>query len=410
MSERRSRVKRSRRSQITLDVSWNEAERLEKAAAIHGFASASDYLLWLHRKTCESPVASRGEEREAAKRPCRRLSTERGSIFEGDSLGVMRDVATGAVNLILTSPPFGLVFKKGYGNEDADRYVEWFRPFAREFRRILAPNGSLVIDIGGAWKKGQPTRSLYHYELLISLAREFGFHLAQEFYWWNPARLPSPAEWVNVRRVRVKDAVNCIWWLSLSPYPKASNRRVLQPYSRSMRNLLERGYRPGIRPSGHRITDKFSRDNGGAIPPNLLAVANTESQSSYQRYCRERGLVEHPARFPAPVPAFFVQMLTDPDDLVLDPFAGSCVTGAVAERMGRRWMCCEIEGDYVEGAKGRFRTGNDLRIDAFSDRPYEIAAPRISLTQQSPLDPAGGSGVGSPPRRGSTKPRRRGAL
>jgi len=130
-------------------------------------------------------------------------------------------------------------------------------------------SGSLVIDIGGAWVPGQPTRSLYHYELLISLCRSFRFHLAQEFFWWNPARLPTPAEWVTVRRIRVKDAVNCVWWLSKTPWPKASNRRVLAPYSESMLGLLKHGYKAKLRPSGHDISEKFSIDNRAAIPPTF---------------------------------------------------------------------------------------------------------------------------------------------
>jgi site-specific DNA-methyltransferase (cytosine-N4-specific) len=72
--------------------------------------------------------------------------------------------------------------KKEYGNVGADEYLDWFRPFGAAFRRVLKPKGSLVIDIGGAWVPGQPTRSLYHYELLIMLCHEFGFHLAQEFF------------------------------------------------------------------------------------------------------------------------------------------------------------------------------------------------------------------------------------
>jgi site-specific DNA-methyltransferase (cytosine-N4-specific) len=83
------------------------------------------------------------------------------------------------------------------------------------------------------------------------LCREFDFHLAQEFFWWNPSKLPTPAEWVNIRRVRVKDAINCIWWLSRTPWPKASNRRVLIPYSDSMEELLKNGYKAKRRPSGH---------------------------------------------------------------------------------------------------------------------------------------------------------------
>src|SRR5579859_2319447 len=169
-------------------------------------------------------------------------TTCNGKIYCGDSLQLLKNqeiVQPGSVNLIMTSPPFGLVRQKEYGNVDADEYLEWFRPFAQAFYNSLADNGSLVIDIGGAWIPGQPTRSLYHYELLIMLCREFHFHLAQEFYWWDASKLPCHAEWVTVRRIRVKGAVNCIWWRSKTPWPKASNMRVLQPYSDSMQELLQ---------------------------------------------------------------------------------------------------------------------------------------------------------------------------
>jgi len=106
------------------------------------------------------------------------FKTKIGQIFLGDSLGLLRaKIADSSVDLIVTSPPFGLVRKKDYGNVDAHDYVEWFKPFGKEFHRVLKDGGSLVIDIGGAWISGQPTRSLYHYELLISLCKEFGFHL-----------------------------------------------------------------------------------------------------------------------------------------------------------------------------------------------------------------------------------------
>ena len=280
--------------------------------------------------------------------------TRLGRIYHADSLEVMKRRRKASVDLIMTSPPFALTRKKDYGNKQEDDYLQWFRGFAGQFHRILRDNGSLVIDLGGAWKPGLPVRSLYHFKLLIILCEEFGFHLAQEFYWWNPSKLPTPAEWVNIRRIRVKDGINTVWWLSKTPWPRATNRRVLQPYSDSMRALLNNGYSAKLRPSGHDISAKFAVDNGASIPPNLIAIPNTESNSSYMRYCKERDIKVHPARFPAALPEYFIRMVTDPRDLVFDPFAGSCVTGEVAERLGRRWICAELVEDYLEGAKGRF--------------------------------------------------------
>ena len=372
----------------------SEAElyELKKAARENGFPSISEYLISLHNEKKSRQVEYYTDEEKSTADPTLFFETAIGKIFTGDASRVMQEMITPkSVDLIMTSPPFGLVRKKAYGNEDADDYVAWFRKFAEGFQKILKPHGSLVIDIGGAWKKGQPTRSLYHFELLISLCREFGFHLAQEFYWWNPSKLPTPAEWVNVRRIRVKDAVNCIWWLSPTPFPKASNKRVLQPYSDSMKKLLKDGYKAKLRPSGHDISTKFKKNNRGAIPPNLIALANTESNSKYQRFCRENNLPEHPARFPEGIPAYFIRMLTDKNDLVFDPFAGSCMTGSVAEKMNRQWMCCEIDSQYVKGALGRFEPNGNGESGGRS-QPYNIYPPILDILEEkdAPLPKDGG--------------------
>lgn len=174
---------------------------------------------------------------------------------------------------------------------------------------------------------------------------------------------------MTVRRIRVKDAINCVWWLSPTPWPKASNKRVLQPYSESMKVLLEKGYKPKLRPSGHDISDKFGVNNGAAIPPNLLAIAHTESNSRYIRYCVETGIKPHPARFPVDLPEFFIRMLTDADDLVVDPFAGSCVTGEAAEKSGRRWICCDLVSEYLKGALGRFQPN---KVEKYSAEPQPV--------------------------------------
>lgn len=286
---------------------------------------------------------------------CPAYSTPAGAMFRADAMMFLRSLPSSSVDLVMTSPPFALTRKKEYGNEPLERYLEWFMPFCTEIHRVLKDSGSFVLDIGGAWIPGVPVRSVYHFELAVRLARTF--HLAQEFYWYNPARLPTPAEWVTVRRMRVKDAVNMVWWFSKTEWPKADNRRVLQPYSESMKGLIKNGYKAMKRPSGHDISTKFQRDNGGAIPPNLIQIANTESNSAYLRKCKDRGVKPHPARYPEQLVRFFVEFLTDKNDLVVDPFAGSNVTGAVSDQLGRRWLAGEIEPKYIKGSAVRFEMG-----------------------------------------------------
>lgn len=226
-------------------------------------------------------------------------------------------------------------------------------------------------------------------------------HQCQEHYWWNPAKLPTPAEWVNIRRIRVKDAINCIWWLSRTPWPKASNKRILAPYSESMRSLLKNGYTPKLRPSGHDISAKFGRDNGGSVPPNLLALANTESNGAYQEYCKANELPVHPARFPAGIPEYFIRMLTDEGDLVVDPFGGSCVTGEVAESLKRKWICCELVEDYLKGARARF-VGLRPKLRKTESSPYQIFPP-CSLNGASDTTPLPTDGGFSRPSKNGTK-------
>src|SRR6266567_770821 len=95
--------------------------------------------------------------------------TEHGAAFLGNSLDIMGRLPEGSVNLVVTSPPYALHFKKEYGNADQSEYVKWFLPFAREFKRVLKPDGSFVLNLGGAWTPGAPLRSLYHYRLLLAL-------------------------------------------------------------------------------------------------------------------------------------------------------------------------------------------------------------------------------------------------
>ena len=301
--------------------------------------------------------------------------TPLGRMFCGDSLEVIPALAASGVRvkLIVTSPPFALVRKKAYGNEDADRYVEWFEQFIPHFKRILDPSGSLVIDIGGSWIKGLPVKSTYHFKLLLRLC-ERGFYLAQDFYHYNPAKLPTPAEWVTIRRLRVKDAVNNVFWLTRDPFVEADNRQVLSPYSDSMHDLLKNGYKPKLRPSGHDISDKFQKDNAGAIPSNLFQFANTASTSQYLRRCKEEGVKPHPARFPGALPEFFIKLVTRPGDIILDPFAGSNVTGEVAESLGRQWISIELDPDYVAGSKFRFEPPTE-------EHPY----PQLRLPTVAPL-------------------------
>lgn len=100
--------------------------------------------------------------------------------------------------------------------------------------------------------------------------------------------------------------------------------------------------------------DSFLTNNGGAIPSNVIIASNTTSNDNYIKYCKENNYTIHPARMPKEIPLFFIKMLTDENDLVLDPFAGSNTTGYVAELLKRRWVSIEIDPSFVRSSMGRF--------------------------------------------------------
>jgi DNA modification methylase len=284
-------------------------------------------------------------------------ATALGAAYQGDALDLLKELNDDSINLVFTSPPFALQRQKEYGNRNEAEYVDWLIQFAAGVKEKLRADGSFVIDLGGAYLKGVPARSLYPFRVLTRFCDELGFVLAEDFYWFNPSKLPSPIEWVNKRKLRAKDAVNTVWWFSKTAWPKANITNVLAPYSERMKKLIADPaafYTPKKRPSGHDIASAFGKDNSGAIPSNLLQIPNSESNGQYLNGCAAVGVTGHPARFPAKLPEFFIRYLTNPGDLVVDIFAGSNTAGAVAEREGRRWLAFELDLGYLAASAFRF--------------------------------------------------------
>lgn len=290
--------------------------------------------------------------------------------------------------LILTSPPFPLNNKKQYGNLSGNDYLQWISALAPLFTSLLTEDGSLVIELGNAWEKGRPVQSLLTLKSLMALVEnpECDLRLCQEFVCYNPARLPSPAQWVTVNRIRVIDSFTHVWWISNSDFPKADNSKVLRPYSKSMLKLLEKGkYNAGKRPSEHTISEKsFLVNHNGSImhnvleleqmdekrnvrfPVNALSVANTKSNDYFSMECKKNNITPHPARMAPELVSFFIEFLTDEGDLVLDPFAGSNTTGWCAEKLKRRWLSIDTNTDYGEQSKLRFTDPTmNTKIESF---------------------------------------------
>lgn len=303
--------------------------------------------------------------------------TEKGAFYLGACEDILKRLdLKGRIQLILTSPPFPLNNKKKYGNLNGTEYLNWFKSLAPLFTQLLTPTGSIVIEMGNAWEPERPVQSLLTLNSLMEFVNspEAGLRLCQEFVCYNPARLPSPAQWVTINRIRAIDSFTHIWWMANSDYPKANNEKILRPYSKSMKNLLSKGsYNSGKRPSEHVISDNsFLKKHEGSIshnvleleaceedlelrlPYSMLRIANTKSNDYFTKTCRERGITPHPARMPLELASFFIEFLTDEGDMVLDPFGGSNTTGFCAETLGRKWISIDASEEYATQSKIRF--------------------------------------------------------
>ena len=292
-----------------------------------------------------------------------------GFFYNDDSLKVLKSKGfvkkyQNKIDLVFTSPPFPLITPKKYNNKKGEDYVNWFAEYAKPLKKVLSKKGSIVIEIGNSWTPGYPTHALIEVKALMRFMEKGGFHLCQEFVWYNPAKLPGPAEWVTKYRERVKDSFTKIWWFAKTPRPHADNREILTEYSKGMLKLLEKKkYNSGKRATGHNISTKgFFTRNKGAIPPNVfedfdnfLRISNTSNVNKYREYCKKNNLPAHPARMPPELAEFFIRFLTKRKSLVLDPFAGSNTTGYVASKLGRKWLSIEKDLNYIKGSNGWFK-------------------------------------------------------
>lgn len=321
----------------------------------------------------------------AENNPVPLYTTDWGEAYLGDALALLRLVPDESVDLILTSPPFALARPKAYGNVEEGDYADWFLPFAAQARRVLKKRGSFVLELGWAYLKGRPVRSLYNIKTVLRLCRELDFLLCQEFSWHNPAKLPTPVEWVCKRRIRVKDSVSPLFWLAKVEDPQADwtgVRPPARPTRRGGSGASPLGLSPGehdlpiILPPGQ---ETLPADPGLVeVPTNLLNIANTDSNSRYLRYCRELGIPAHPARFPLRLPQFFIEGLTEPGNLVMDFMAGANAVGTAAERLGRRWVAFELRLDYLAASALNFLPAGEL---ALAENVYRC----LLLPQSSPV-------------------------
>lgn len=294
------------------------------------------------------------------------FSTELGAALWSLSDDVFSELDT-PITLCLTSPPYPLRRARAYGNPDLNEYIEFVVESLRGIARNLEPGGSICLNVSNdIFEPGSPARSLYRERLIIALAEELNLWKMDELCWHNPCKPPGPVQWASKARNQLNVAWEPVYWLTNDPScVKADNRRVLQPHSEAQRKLIASGgvaqQRDHSDGAYRTRQGAYSNPTPGAIPKNVLRIPhNCPSQSAYKRHARELGLPPHGAPFPLALATFLIRFLSEPGDLVVDPFGGSLTVGVGAQNEGRRWLLTECMWEYLRAGGYRFRSSPDV--------------------------------------------------
>lgn len=265
------------------------------------------------------------------------------------------------ISLICSSPPFPLSNPRNYGNVSEKEFVDWITRALEPVIRRLVPGASVCLEISpNIYMPGSPARSMYCERLVLALHDRLGLSLMDRLVWENTSAPPSPVQWASKKRVQLSATYSFVFWLTNDAQRvKSDNRRVLKPHTERHAKLISGGGEnrtASFAGGAYRLRPgSFGNDTPGAIPRNVIKVShNCADQNAYKKKVRHLGLPPHTAPMPLALPKFLIELLTEKEDVVCDPFLGSGSTAKAAEVLGRRWVGTEIAVEYIVGAMARF--------------------------------------------------------
>lgn len=279
------------------------------------------------------------------------------------------------ISLAITSVPYVLRKPRAYGGPQAHEYVDFIVRAMEPMVKNLRDGASICLNIGNdSFEPGSPARGLYRERLVIALHDRLGLSLMDTLIWNQIDRAPGPIQWASKQRVQLNYGYEPIVWLTNNPSKvRSDNRRVLQPHTERHLALIAAGGEKrtaSYADDSHTIrASAFGKRTPGRIPRNVLNFAhNCKEHSHYRKRTRQLGLPVHGAMFPPALVKFLIEFLSEPGELVVDGFAGSLTTAAVAESLGRLWMASETIWEYIRGGAERFDP------DSIEWNPYFLAA------------------------------------
>lgn len=245
------------------------------------------------------------------------------------------------VDLVMTSPPYAEKRKDTYGGIAADKYVDWFLPISVELLRILKPTGSFVLNIKEGTDRGE--RQTYVYELALALRKQ-GWFFVDEFIWNKTNPFPTG------NKKRLKDGFERCYHFAKTKKFKFFPNEVRTESTSKWAGDNKRRKNKGA----HRTTNGSGMNMSRRIVADLVRPSNVVTMPASSLN------IAHPAVFPLGLPEFFIRLMTEPGDTVLDPFMGSGTTALAARKLGRRYEGAELSADYLLLSVSRM-SGRDLK-------------------------------------------------
>lgn len=286
-----------------------------------------------------------------------------GRLITADVLDGLGQIEDGSVALVCTSPPYADARKKHYGGPPPSEYCDWYAPIANRLRRVLAPDGSYVLNIKERVIDGE--RSPYVHDL-IRLHRDLGWKWIEDYIWAKTTAMPGRFG------CRLADGWEHCLHFALTTKPWFDRESTRRPSLPGVRHKITReaariprrqNKKSGF---GH---DARNFDPDSALGTNVIVAAG------------ERNDVDHPAAYPLAIPGFFVPLLSPPGSTVLDPFVGSGTTCLAARQTGRHYIGIDRSAAYIATARKRID-------DAQDDLLIPRALPPQAVLSQAAADSA----------------------
>jgi site-specific DNA-methyltransferase (adenine-specific) len=254
-------------------------------------------------------------------------------IFHGDSRQEMSKLKSGSVQLIVTSPPYADARRKHYDSISPEEFPDFLASFHDQFWRVLASDGSLIINIKDKVING--VRNRYVWKTIMKL-EELGWHCIDDYLWLKPNAMPG--YWSN----RLRDEWEYCFHLTKNKKFQMYQDNVRKPMGEWAEKRLSKLTGKSTERHNSENNSGFGRDlrkwvgKETVLPGNTIAVPLVGKNMG------------HPAVFPVGLPEFFIKLFTAENQTVLDPFAGSGSTAIAAFRNKRNCVLIDNKPDYIK--------------------------------------------------------------